>query len=195
LILDSGKLEYSGYTDSKMGEYFSSLPEEVRKHLRALVKSSGSPSPAEAEEQLAQGWQAKNQAFTSHTATHDMVGVDFFQAGNPGGALAVTLSGSILSIGPIVEGGRAVAYASIGTRHDVPQMSISQDVKLAADVTRGKPALFSSGSIEKTSPIYAIAIFQKVLAPETEANALARITDLLAEQFVAINQDTVTAQT
>lgn len=173
-----------------MGEYFSSLPEQVRRHLRALVKSSGSEAPADAEEQLAQGWQAKNQAFKSHTATHDMVGVDFFQAGNPGGALAVTLSGSILSIGPIVEGGRAVAYASIGTRRDVPQMSISQDVQLAHDVKLGDAAHFEKGSIEKTSPIFAIAIFQRALEPETETNALAEITELLAEQFVAINQET-----
>ncbi len=173
-----------------MGEYFSSLPEQVRRHLRGLVRSSGSPDQTAAEEQLAQGWYAKNQAFKSHTGNHDMVSVDFFQAANPGGALAVTLSGSILSVGPIVDGGRAVAYASIGTRRDVPQMSISQNIGLANDLRLGEPATFENGSIEKTSPVFTIAIFQKVLEPETEKNALARITELLAEQFVAINQET-----
>ncbi|MFW6212529.1 MAG: hypothetical protein ACOC8L_06485 [Spirochaetota bacterium] len=177
-----------------MGEYSKSLPEQVRKHLRALAKSVGLGDMPDADEQLARGWHAKHQAFRSHTENHEMVTADYFQAANPGGALAMTYSGSILSVGPIVDGGRAVAYASVGIRQDVPQMSISQDVHLTTDLKRGESATFDAGSIQQTSPIFAIAIFQRALDPLDEKNALAEITDLLAEQFVAINQDTVSVQ-
>jgi hypothetical protein len=177
-----------------MGEYSKSLPEQVRKHLRALTKSAGLDDLADADEQLARGWHAKHQAFRNHTENHEMVTAEYFQSANPGGALAMTFSGSILSVGPIVDGGRAVAYASIGIRQDVPQMSISQNVQLTADLKRGESATFDAGSIQQTSPIFAIAIFQRALDPLDEKNALAEITDLLAEQFVAINQETVSVQ-
>ncbi len=174
-----------------MGEYTHQVPEPVRGHLRALIAPAGLADNPEAQALLERGWVEKYDAFLRHTAEHDMVAAEWFDAQNPGGALAMTYSGSVVSVGPIIDRERGVAYASIGIRKDVPQLSVSQGCALEADLKLGEPARFSSGSIERTSPLFAIAIFQTVLEAHAENAALVEVTEMLTERFIQINRETI----
>ena len=172
-----------------MGEYFEALPEEIREHIRKLAAPAGLRAGAEAEETLAQGWHEKHQAFARHTAERGMVSVDAFRRDDPGGALAMTCSGSILSIGPLIDGARSVAYASIGARRDVPQMSVTQGAALARDLSVGESAEFIDGPVSKTSPVFAVAVFHQQLEAQAENTALVVVTDVLAQRFAQINRE------
>ena len=174
-----------------MAEYSHEVPEPVRSHLRSLIAPAGLAENADAQALLERGWVEKHEAFLRHTAEHDMVAAEWFHAKNPGGALAMTYSGSVVSVGPIMDGGRGVAYASIGIRKDVPQLSVTQGCALDADMKVGEPARFSSGSIERTSPLFAVAIFQTVLEAHAENDALVAVTEMLTERFIQINRDTI----
>ena len=180
-----------GATLAHMGEYLDKLPERVRDHVRLLVEPAGLKDVDDAEELLAQGWLEKHLAFEHHTANRGMVAVESFARAETTGALVMTYSGSILSIGPVLDGERDVAYASIGARRDVPQMSVKQDSKLSADVTRDRAVVFEDGPVQKTSPVYAIAVFKTALPPAKENAALVEVTQVLTERFVDINKETL----
>lgn len=103
----------------------------------------------------------------------------------------MTYSGSIVSIGPMSGGERDVAYASIGARRDVPQMSVKQDSRLGLDVKVDEVIRFEEGPVQKTSPVFAIAVFQKALPAAKENAALVEVTQVLTERFVSINNETL----
>jgi len=174
-----------------MGEYLERLPERVREHVRLLVEPAGLQGVENAEEVLAQGWLEKDEAFKHHTTARGMIGVDSFDRHETGGALIMTYSGSIVSIGPAEGDDRDVAYASIGARRDVPQMSVKQESRLAADVTIDAVVQFDEGPVKQTSPVFAIAVFQKALPPARENAALVEVTQVLTEKFVDINKKTL----
>jgi hypothetical protein len=174
-----------------MGEYVDKLPERIREHILSLVGPSGLADDPDAEELLAQGWVEKHEAFERHTAERGMVGVESFPADDPRGALIMTFSGSILSVGPIFEGNREIAYASIGVRRDVPQMSVRQDSALADMVKKDSPVTMITGPVARTSPVYAIAVFEGALEPYKENAALVEVTQVLTKQFVDINRSTL----
>jgi len=172
-----------------MGEYLEELPQPVREHLRLLVEPAGLAGVDDAVELLAKGWLEKRLAFEHHTADRGMGTVEFFGRDDAKGALVMTHSGSIVSIGPVLHGERDVAYASIGVRRDVPQMSTKQDCALAADVVLGESVVFDDGPVRSTSPVYEIAVFKAALASAKENAALVEITKLLTQRFVDINQE------
>jgi hypothetical protein len=174
-----------------MADHLERLPERVREHVRGLVEPAGLTDVENAEELLAQGWLEKHEAFEHHTADRGMQLVDSFSATEASGALAMTYSGSIVSIGPMTDGERDVAYASIGLRRDVPQMSVKQDSRLADDIRTDTAIHFAEGPVQKTSPIFAIAVFQKALPPAKENAALVEVTQVLTERFVDINNETL----
>ncbi len=174
-----------------MAENLEKLPERVREHVRQLVEPAGLSDLENAEELLAEGWIEKRDAFERHTVQRGMAPADAFPASEVGGALVMTYSGSIVSIGPMIDGARDVAYASIGARRDVPQMSVRQDSRLASDVAVDHVVEFAEGPVQKTSPVFAIAIFRKALPAAKEQAALVEVTQVLTERFVDINNDTL----
>ncbi len=174
-----------------MAEHLDRLPERVREHVRQLVEPAGLTDVENAEDLLAQGWLEKHAAFEHHTADRGMKLVDRFSKDEPTGALVMTYSGSIVSIGPVSEGERDVAYASIGLRRDVPQMSVKQDSSLAKDIAADEVVEFEEGPVQKTSRAFAIAVFQKALPPAKENAALVEVTQVLTERFVDINNETL----
>ena len=180
-----------GTTLDLMGENLDKLPERVRDHVRRLVEPAGLADVEDADELLAEGWLEKHAAFEKHTAERGMALMDSFSKDEAGGALAMTYSGSIVSIGPLVDGERDVAYASIGVRRDVPQMSVKQDSHLAADVEVDRVCELAEGPVQRTSPIFALAAFQKALPPAKENAALVEVTQVLTERFVDINNETL----
>jgi len=174
-----------------MGEYTDQLPEEIREHLASLKGPAGLQDDPDADELLAQGWLEKNDAFQRHTSERGMVPIDSFGKDDPRGVLIMTWSGSILSVGPESEGDREIAYASIGVRRDVPQMSVRQDSSLADNVERNRPVVLITGPVSRTSPVYSIAVFQDALEPYKENAALVEVTQVLTKQFVDINRSTL----
>ena len=174
-----------------MANNLDRLPERVRQHVRQLVEPAGLVGMDGAEEQLAEGWLEKQRAFDQHTAARGMAPATEFAADDTGGALVMTYSGSIVSVGPMTDGRRDASYASVGARRDVPRLVSRQDSRLAADIAVDRVLEFDGGPVVKTSPVFAIAVFRKALPPAKEQAALVEVTQVLTERFVAINNDTL----
>ena len=117
-----------------------------------------------------------------------MTEVDEFGTEEERGALFLTYSGSLLTIGPLVEQKRAVEYTSIGIRQDVPEQASAEATTLDGDVSVDSIAKFSNGPIRTSSAIYMIAVAAEELAPEEEGELLAEVTKVLAEDFIEVNK-------
>ena len=117
-----------------MGEYLDQIPSEVQDHIRQITKSSGLPDNEESVEMIAKGWLEKKELFENQLADMNMAEVEELDQEDEQGCLAMTYSGSLLNIGPIIEEGRTVQYASIGLRQDVPETASKEDSQLGSDV-------------------------------------------------------------
>ena len=171
-----------------MGEHYSAVADQVRDHLQSLVKTAGLPDTDEALEALAEGWLEKQSSFHEQTKANDMEEAESLELEDGRGALIMTYSGSLLTIGPEIESGRMVEYTSIGLRRDVPESLKREDSVLSLDVTRNNVVEFEVGPIKQSSPVYAIAVTKEELTAEAEEELLGEVTMMLAEDFVEVNK-------
>lgn len=174
-----------------MGERFDSLPPYIQDHIRQLVKPSGLSEGDESLEALAGAWNEKQELFAQEAATHDMEEVDFFEKTEERGALAMTWSGSLVNIGPLVDGKRVCEYSSIGLRKDVPDSAKEEESVLEADLESDKVAAFAKGPVRKTSPLLKIAVFKKEMPPAVEEEELAALTQVIGDSFVEVNKTVI----
>jgi hypothetical protein len=171
-----------------MGEYLDQIPEQIHDHIKDITRSSGLPDTEESVEQIARAWLEKKQIFEQKTKEFDMEESDEFAADEERGGLMLTYSGSIVTLGPLVEERRKGEYASIGLRQDVPDSSVYDDSQLAADVEVDDPVSFKEGPIKKSSPVFRIAIYPEGLDAEEEEERLSLATQAITEEFVKVNK-------
>jgi len=124
-------------------ETFNSLSEPIRNHIRQISKTSGLPAGNDSLEALAKAWLEKSNAFASIIAQGPLDEVSFFGKDEQRGALALTWSGSLLTIGPLQNGKRRCEYQSIGLRTDVPASAVHEGSELAADIESDAAVEFS----------------------------------------------------
>jgi hypothetical protein len=174
-----------------LGANFDSLDEFIQDHVRQMVKPSGLPDGEDSLEALATAWLEKKKAFEDAVGKNDMDEAQFFAADDKHGAIVMTYSGSILNIGPLVEGSRRCEYAPIGLRKDVPESAVEEAGVLEGDFETDSVALFKKGPVRKTSPILKIARFNKSLAPDVEETKLSDVTLALTSDFVKVNKTVI----
>lgn len=171
-----------------MGEYLEQVPEKIQDHLKQITKTSGLEYSDESIELIAQAWLEKKRQFEEETQKADMEDIDELLKDDERGALMMTYSGSLLTIGPLLEEGRHVEYVSIGLRKDVPDSSEKDASVLAEDINVDGEAVFDVGPISKSSPIFKIAVFKEELEAEEEEEKLSEATQILTEGFVDVNK-------
>jgi hypothetical protein len=174
-----------------MGDTLQTLPQAVQDHLRGIVSTTGLPNNDESLELLASGWIEKRSIFETRVAEMGMTEVEDFAADEDRGALLLTYSGSLLTVGPLVDGSRAVDYTSIGVRNDVPENAKADSTTLEEDVVIDEPASFSNGPVRSSSAIYAIAVTTEELDPEEEEDLLAEVAKTLTQEFIEVNKTIV----
>jgi len=174
-----------------MGEYLDKVPEEIHDHIRQITSTSGLPDTEESVEAIAKAWLEKQRIFEQKLSEMEMEEAEDFSADEERGALLLTYSGSIITVGPLVEDRRRAEYASIGLRQDVPASAVEDESMLAEDIEIDEPVAFKRGPIRKSSPIYKIAVYKEELDPEEEEKKLAEATQILTEEFVEVNKTIV----
>ncbi|QQO10266.1 hypothetical protein [Breznakiella homolactica] len=172
-----------------MSEYFSNVSEKVQNHLKQL---SGSvkfiENPEEPLEQLAKVWLEKEELFNEKLEKNEFEPVDTLSADEERGALIMTYSGSLLSIGPAGDDGRKVEYSSVGFRTDVPDGLEQDDAVLEGDIEIDAPVKFKDGPLQQSSPVYKLALVKESLDDEEAEELLAEMTQMLSDEFVEINK-------
>lgn len=171
-----------------MSDYLSQIPDHVRDHIKNITATSGLPDTDESAELVAQAWLEKRDAFSTRTAELQMEEWDEFAKEEERGALVLTYSGSLLTLGPLVDGRRQAEYLSIGLRGDVPDSASDDSAELSDDIRIDDPVLFSKGPIQKSSAVFKIAVVKEQMEPEAEAERLSEATQILSEDFVEVNK-------
>ena len=171
-----------------MGEYLDQIPEAVQEHIRRITATSGLPEGEESVEQIAQAWLEKKRLFEQRIEENNMMEVDEFSTDEDRGALLLTYSGSLLTLGPLNEGKRTAEYTSIGLRQDVPDSASAEATSLTADIACDSVAEFSDGPVQKSSAVFIIAVAQEDLSLESEEELLSNVTQVVADDFVGVNK-------
>ncbi|MFP4384715.1 MAG: hypothetical protein ACLFST_09915 [Spirochaetia bacterium] len=174
-----------------MGEYLDQIPEGVKEHLVRLVKTAGLEDNEESVEMISQAWLEKKETFERRIEQFNMEETDNFEKDDENAALMITYSGSILSIGPVVDGVRKVEYSSIGMRKDVPESASDESSTLSRDIELDDEVVFDKGPIRKSSPIFKIALFTEEMDSEEQEEKLSDATQMLTEDFVQVNKTVI----
>lgn len=166
---------------------FDTLNPEIQEHLKLIGKDSGL-GDADGLERLAAAWIEKRQLFEGLVEENRLTELAFFGRLEPRGALALTYSSSILTIGPVIDGVRRCEYSSIGLRTDVPPSAVEDESELAGDLEVDEIARFSKGPIKSSSQLFTIAVAREDLAPKDEEELLTKLGHTLAEGFAELNK-------
>ena len=169
-------------------ETFNSLSEIIQNQVKLIAKTSGMPISDETYESLASAWVEKKDRFEDVIAENSLEEVTYYSLDEPKGALVLTYSGSLLNIGPLVDGKRRVEYSSIGLRTDVPKSAVDENSVLSSDVEIDTAVVFSKGPIQQSSPVFKIVLSQENLDAKDDAELLTRVTQALTEEFIEVNK-------
>lgn len=171
-----------------MGQFFDQIPEQLRRHVKEITRTSGLPDVEESLEKISEAWLEKRKVFEEKTRNMKLEEVQSLGAEEERGALALTYSGSLVTIGPLVEGARKVAYVSIGLRSDVPETAEKEGSVLKKDVAIDSPVEFKVGPVKNTSPILKIAVPAEGLSIEEQEEKITEATQVIQEEFVEVNR-------
>lgn len=173
-----------------MGQYFDQIPANLQNHVKGLVKSVKVDAGADALEIVSQAWLEKKAVFEDKIGAMNMEEVTTLAADDAKGALALTYSGSLVNIGPLVDGVRSVKYSSIGFRTNTPESAESEKSKLSGDVAVDSIIKFEGGPVKSTSQIFKIAICKdEDLSPEEEHQTIFDTATMIEEEFIEVNKN------
>jgi hypothetical protein len=171
-----------------MGQFFDQIPDELKRHVKEITRTSGLPDAEESLEKISEAWLEKRKVFEEKTRNLNLEEVRSLGVEEERGALALTYSGSLVTIGPLVEGSRKVAYLSIGLRSDVPETAEKEGSVLKKEVTVDAPVEFKVGPVKNTSPILKIAVPAVGLSIEEQEEKITEATQIIQEEFVEVNK-------
>ena len=171
-----------------MEQYFSTLPSNIQEHLSALVKQSGMPDTKDSLETLSKNWLDKRELFGKQIQSLDMVEIEALSPDDPRGALMLTYSGSLISLGTLQNAKRWMEYYSIQLRHDVPGIVKNNETQITGEAAIGKILEFTDGSLKNTSALYVIAVCREDVTAEEQETRLHEGTIFLTNGFVKINR-------
>ncbi|MDH5559892.1 MAG: hypothetical protein OEY59_03465 [Deltaproteobacteria bacterium] len=171
-----------------MGNNLSQLPPEVQTHIKNITSSAGLPDSEESFEAIAAGWLEKLKIFEERTIAENMIESDMLDKASERGGVALTYSGSLVLIGPLIEGKRKTGYYSIGIRKNVPEMVSDSDSILLKDIVLNESIQFKTGPVMKTSPIFKIAICNDTVTMIEQDQKIKNVTVIMTKEFVDINK-------
>lgn len=171
-----------------MGEQLDRIPVEIRSHLENITETSGLPPTEDSLEMIAASWLQKKKRFEEQTASLRMLPVRELGKTDSRGALMLTYSGSLISVGVPSGEFRWAEYASIGLRRDVPDVATSEQTVLENDLQVGSPLRFRSGPVLQSSPLLQIAVCDGEVSPQEQERRIREATAFLTEEFVRINR-------
>ena len=171
-----------------MGEYLDQVPAAIQGHLQKIAKDAQVEEGEDPVEKVAQAWIEKQNVFEEKIEEMNMEEVDFLAGDDEQGALALTYSGSLVNIGPLIEGKRHCTYTSIGFRTGTPEAAEKEDSVLAKDASVDDVIAFDPGPVKSTSNIFKIAVCKDDLSAEEQQENVTRAATIIEEEFVEVNK-------
>lgn len=184
-----------------MSDYASRLPERIRAHLQGMLSQGSSvlPNTEQSLQTLARLWLDKRALFESQTRSLAMQECAQLPADDPRGALLLTYSGSLISLGTLPAAAapaaaapaaplRRLEYASIGLRADVPGVLVVEQTRLTEAAAADRELRLASGPMRSTSPVLSIAVCGSEVGREEQERRIREATIFLTNGFVRLNR-------
>jgi hypothetical protein len=175
---------FTNYEDLK-----KHIPQKVSAHLKGLIKESKLPDSEQTMKNLSEAWLLKKALFYKMVEHENFKKVGRMSKDSKSGCIAITMSGSIIAVGPLVNNKRDIKYTSIGMRQDVPETLHVKAGRLAQDIVCDKSILFEKGPLEKTSPIMDLAVALENVTEQEQLKAIKKVDKKLQTDFIRINKE------
>lgn len=165
------------------------IPESIIAYLREASATFGLANDEETMEKLTESWLEKKEAFEEKMIDMGMDEIGSLDQGDERAILALTYSGSLISIGPIMDENRNVEYTSIGLRNDVPKSLTIDNTNLLSDIEVGKSIEFENCPIKNTSPVFKIVACPEELSVNEQEDMLKEAATVIVDTFVGLNKE------
>jgi hypothetical protein len=162
------------------------IPQSIQDHLFGLIGHSHLPATEETRNKLIETWLLKKAAFQKLADHGRFSQAKVLRKDDKQGCLALTMSGSLVVVGPLIGGKREITYTSLGLRTDVPESLSLIDARLADDVECGKPIYFTDSRLEKTSAVTDLAVTDT--GEHDSAVSLSQADEKLKANFIRFNR-------
>ena len=183
------KAKFCHDKEKKMNDIvFPALPAEIQAQITALLDQDGTEALDEKKEHYAKIWQTKYELFVSQIHTVGMELVQELGTTDTRGAILLTYSGSLISLGPQQNGSRWLEYASIKFRSDVPDYIRGQSITVNGPITCDAVAEFSGSPLKKSSSVYRIAVCPEGTSESDQEQRIREATIYLTNGFIKINR-------
>ena len=116
------------------------IPNNVVNHLKKIQSHSNLAKDNDILRKLVESWLSKRALFDRVVEHKGLVKTAVFLKDNKNGCIAITMSGSLVAIGPMIEGYRKINYLNIGIRTDIAEKITSEKSILKHDIKIDKPA-------------------------------------------------------
>jgi hypothetical protein len=164
------------------------MPKSVLEHCKSLLKDSNLPQSEDSLDKVIENWLFKKAVFNKLQDHWDLSRAEELSADNVNAFLALTLSGSILGMGPAVLGQRELFYSSLKMRTDVPQVVHATDAVITGEIALNQSIYFSKGPIRQTSPIIDIGVIQDEPDLNRQLKKIKNVNDLLLDDFIEVQK-------
>ncbi|OHD19038.1 MAG: hypothetical protein A2087_14730 [Spirochaetes bacterium GWD1_61_31] len=177
-------------SSKESAQCFAELPEVIRTQIDALIPASGLAGLPldEARARFARVWEDKYQMFCGQIHNLGMAMIEELSADDYRGAIVLTYSGSLISLGTVQTAGRWLEYASVKFRSDVPDLVQSSAVSLVGPLRQDAVAGFSGSTLKHSSLIYRIAACPPGTPDVDQEQRIREATIFLTNAFVKLNR-------
>jgi nucleoid DNA-binding protein len=167
---------------------YNELPAAIKNQLESLIKDSGLPAGDETREKIASIWQEKYKLFTGQMTSLGMEFLNEMGQDDARGAILLTYSGSLISLGPMRGKSRWLEYASIKLRTDVPELVRGDKVSIASPIRLNAAAVFEGCPVKRSSSLYRIAVCPAGTSADDQERRIREATIFLTNGFVKLNR-------
>src|SRR4030042_1292700 len=106
-------------------ELMKNISKKTLEQLKMILKDSTLPDNENSLKKIIEAWLIKRALFNKIIEHGNFKIVKNHKKDNKNACIAITLSGSIIAIGPILNGYRKIIYTSLDMRKDVPKVVTS----------------------------------------------------------------------
>ena len=167
----------------------NSLPNEVIKHLKDLIAITGLNESEEIFISFVDAWIVKRALFDRIIEHGNFKKIKQFDTSCSAGCIALTISGSLITIGPLDDKTRKTTYTAIGIRTDVPEIRTEEKSILNNSISIHHPISFEKGPVKVSSMVLDMGTTIEEVNHDEITHEINITNKLLQQNFININKN------
>ena len=138
---------------------FSILKSRIKTQIDNLIDSENLQRDIY-REIFARSWIDREAVFDRYLEQYGMNTIKKIPNKGTLGFILLTYSGSLITVGPLINGKRSGLYFNTGLRKLVPQKIVIENCLWEGEIKADQPVYFLDGPVKQSSPIYRMAVLK-----------------------------------